>query len=97
MCDIDIEMAKIQTDLKWIKNSSATMQKDIGVIKHLLTQENERINKLNKTVYGNGDFNSSLVGRAQDLEAFVNKVKGAVSLVIVLGVGNMLLIIKMIS
>ena len=97
MCNLDVEIAKIQTDLTWIKNSNKVMQKDIDDIKGILTKENERINKINKTIYGNGDYDNSLTNRTKKLEGYVNKVKGAVGLVAILGISNVLVIIKLLS
>lgn len=59
--------SEVMTHIKYIRESLESMRKDMEDIHEKLNHGEHKIQKINKTLYGNGDEKSSIVYKVREL------------------------------
>ncbi len=98
-CVKEKELAILQTDSEWIKKELISATEKIDKMIDILTAGEGKISRINKTVYGNGDKENSVVHRVKINSDYIISQKAQVNimklLLAVLGSGNAYFILKL--
>lgn len=85
-CNKESEIAILQTDSKWIKQEMLKSMEKIDHMIEVFTKGEGKIAKLNKTIYGNGDKENSVVNKVEKMRDYVTGQKAQLTLLRV-GIG----------
>lgn len=99
-CNKQIDITVLQTDSKWIKEELVKVVNKIDKMIDILTTGEGKISKLNKTIYGNGDREISMVYKVKEHDEYIISQKAQLKLMYIIltliGAGNTYILFNLI-